>query len=54
MCGHVDKENRQTQADFCCVKCGYSNNADLVGAINIKKAGCAWLGSESGLEPERR
>ena len=52
-CGHVDKENRQTQAGFCCVKCGYSNNADLVGAINIKRAGLARFGSESGLELEQ-
>ena len=43
MCGHVDKENRKTQAVFCCMKCGYSDNADLVGAINIKRAGLARL-----------
>lgn len=52
-CGHIAKENRKTQADFCCVKCGYSNNADIVGAINIKRAGLARIGSESGLEPEQ-
>lgn len=46
-CGHIDQENRKTQASFCCVKCGYSNNADIVGAINIKRAGLARLGSES-------
>lgn len=34
-CGHVSAENRQTQARFVCVECGFEDNADLVGAINI-------------------
>lgn len=38
-CGHVSKENRQTQANFTCVECGYTNNADIVGAINILERG---------------
>ena len=38
-CGHTSKDNRQTQADFECVECGYTENADLVGAINILKRG---------------
>lgn len=42
-CGHVSAENRQTQARFACVDCGYENNADLVGAINILAAGHAVL-----------
>ena len=33
-CGHVSADNRQTQAKFACVDCGYENNADMVGAIN--------------------
>jgi len=40
-CGHVSRENRKTQAKFACVECGYTNNADLVGAINILRAGQA-------------
>ena len=36
-CGHTSKDNRQTQADFKCTECGYAENADLVGAINILK-----------------
>lgn len=40
-CGHVAKENRQTQAKFACVECGFVENADLVGAINILTAGHA-------------
>jgi len=42
-CGHVSAENRQTQARFACVECGYENNADLVGAINVLAAGHAVL-----------
>ena len=40
-CGHTAKDNRQTQANFECVKCGYQNNADVVGAINILRRGQA-------------
>lgn len=42
-CGHVSAENRQTQARFACVDCGFEENADLVGAINILAAGHAVL-----------
>lgn len=38
-CGYIAKENRQTQADFKCVECGYTENADLVGALNILERG---------------
>ena len=40
-CGHVSAENRKTQAQFLCVACGYVNHADVVGAINILRAGHA-------------
>jgi len=38
-CGHVSKDNRRRQAKFKCVECGYENNADVVGAINILARG---------------
>jgi putative transposase len=38
-CGHVSAENRQTQAEFRCVECGFEENADVVGAINILARG---------------
>ncbi len=38
-CGHVSADNRQTQARFACVDCGFEENADLVGAINILARG---------------
>ena len=34
-CGYKTKENRKTQSRFKCIRCGYENNADIVGAINI-------------------
>jgi len=34
-CGHVTRENRESQAVFLCKKCGYSDNADHNAAINI-------------------
>lgn len=38
-CRHISKDNRQTQAKFLCVECGYKNHADVVGAINIVERG---------------
>ncbi|WP_267283318.1 zinc ribbon domain-containing protein [Marinobacter gelidimuriae] len=38
-CQTVSAENRKTQARFECVECGFSENADLVGALNIKARG---------------
>ncbi|WP_449027481.1 RNA-guided endonuclease InsQ/TnpB family protein [Parasutterella excrementihominis] len=42
-CGYVSAENRKTQASFACIHCGYHANADLVGAINVLRAGRARL-----------
>lgn len=38
-CGQVSADNRQTQAKFLCVDCGYENHADVVGAINVLERG---------------
>ncbi|GAJ73370.1 DNA primase [Vibrio sp. JCM 18904] len=38
-CSHVSKDNRKTQSHFECIKCGYTNNADIVGALNILERG---------------
>ena len=45
-CGHVSADNRQTQARFVCVECGFEENADLVGAINVLRAGHARFACE--------
>ena len=42
-CGHISKDNRKTQANFKCVKCGYENNADENASVNIAQAGHAWI-----------
>ena len=36
-CGYIDKKNRKSQAEFCCCSCGYFENADFVGALNIRQ-----------------
>jgi putative transposase len=38
-CELISKENRKTQTQFECIDCGYKNNADVVGAINILERG---------------
>ena len=38
-CSHTEKENRKTQSEFKCVKCGYTANADLNASLNILAAG---------------
>lgn len=53
ICNHVSADNRRTQAHFECVECGYHNNADVVGAINVLARGhrvvaCGEEGSGSG------
>lgn len=40
-CGHVSADNRKTQERFVCVECGFAENADVVGAINLLRAGHA-------------
>jgi putative transposase len=38
-CGHVAADNRRTQSLFLCVACGYTQNADVVGAMNVLERG---------------
>ena len=52
-CGHVSADNRQTQARFACVECGFEENADLVGAINILAAGYAVLACGGRVQSDR-
>ncbi len=40
-CGYTSGENRKTQSSFVCVECGYKENADFVGALNVLRAGHA-------------
>ncbi|TXH09285.1 MAG: transposase [Spirochaetes bacterium] len=36
-CGHICKENRESQADFRCKRCGHTANADVNAAKNIRR-----------------
>jgi putative transposase len=38
-CGHIHPDNRQTQSQFVCQKCGHSENADQNAAEVIRKRG---------------
>ncbi|MFD8983569.1 RNA-guided endonuclease InsQ/TnpB family protein [Streptomyces sp. NPDC059564] len=38
-CGHTAKENRLTQEKFHCTACGHTAHADMVGALNVLRAG---------------
>jgi putative transposase len=38
-CGHCEKANRKSQAEFVCKQCGFSMNADKNAAINIAVIG---------------
>lgn len=36
-CGCIDSENRKSQEEFECIKCGYKQNADFNASENIKQ-----------------
>jgi putative transposase len=38
-CGHTQPDNRPTQADFVCLRCGFTANADHNASVTIKKRG---------------
>lgn len=48
-CGDIHKENRKNQANFNCISCGFTINADINASLNIKAAGLAVLASR-GIE----
>jgi putative transposase len=43
-CGNVSKDNRESQAVFVCKSCGFSHNADWVGAENVRQRALKQLG----------
>jgi len=36
-CGHCEKANRRSQAEFLCQRCGFAANADFNAAVNISR-----------------
>ena len=50
VCGYIDKDNRTSQAEFCCLQCHHQDNADQNAAKNILAAGHAVIAcGEMGL-----
>ena len=47
-CGHIEKENRKTQAGFKCKACGHWDNADTNAALNILASGNGASGRGGG------
>ncbi len=47
-CGHIDADNRRSQAVFRCVVCDHSDNADVNAALNIKALGTRAIGRGRG------
>ena len=45
-CGHISRENRPTQAQFCCTRCGFTANADYQASLNIIKKGLKQLNKD--------
>ena len=43
-CGHTEKDNRKTQAQFKCLQCGYACNADVNASVNIMVRGMGTTG----------
>lgn len=48
-CGHVDKDNRRSQAGFKCLSCGHEGNADVNAALNILALGTGASGRRGAL-----
>ena len=48
VCGHVSPNNRKSQSEFVCEKCGHTANADLNAAENIRRAGRARIAGAAG------
>ena len=42
-CGHRDRKNRKSQAQFLCLNCGMELNADVNAAINVKYRGTSLM-----------
>ena len=51
-CGHVAKGNRESQAVFHCVKCGYRANADVNAAENILSRALSETGGDTASDVE--
>lgn len=48
-CGHIAKENRESQAIFKCIECGHEADADVNAALNILERGLQVSGQGNDL-----
>jgi IS605 OrfB family transposase len=53
VCGHVARRNRQSQAIFSCRRCGYTTNADLNAAQNIRNRARVRVPEVAGRAPQQ-
>jgi IS605 OrfB family transposase len=52
VCGHCEKANRKSQAEFVCLHCGSSANADVNAARNVRdRATLRWLELAVSIDP---
>ncbi len=49
-CGHVDKRNRRSQAEFSCRRCGHEGPADVIAARNVR----AWARGDAPMVASAR
>jgi len=53
-CGHTHPDNRETQSEFVCQSCGFTENADFNASLNIKRRGVEALSSGAYAEKQKK
>jgi IS605 OrfB family transposase len=53
-CGYIDSGNRKSQAEFCCMACGFSCNADYNASQNISIGGIAKIIADKRKEADAK
>ena len=54
LCGHTHPDNRETQSEFVCQRCGFTANADYNASLNIKRRGVEALCSGAYAEKQKK
>ena len=53
VCGHIARANRRSQATFSCKQCGYTTNADVNAALNIRYRALVNAPEVAGRRPQQ-